>query len=64
MKKFSYETRDQATNKLVKATVQADSENAAARLLNEQGFSPLSIKEVTEGGSALAKLTGRITLKD
>ena len=64
MKKFSYEARDQATNKLVKATVQADSENAAARLLSEQGFSPLSIKEVTEGGSALAKLTGRITLKD
>ena len=64
MKKFSYEARDQATNKLVKATVQADSENAAARLLNEQGFSPLSIKEVTEGGSVIARLTGRITLKD
>ena len=64
MKKFSYEARDQATNKLVKATVQADSENAAARLLNEQGFSPLSIKEVAEGGSVIARLTGRITLKD
>ena len=64
MKKFSYEARDQATNKLVKATVQADSESAAARLLSEQGFSPLSIKEATEGGSALSKLTGRITSKD
>lgn len=64
MKKFSYEARDQATNKLVKATVQADSENAAARLLNSQGFSPLSIKEVNEGAGPFSKLTGRITLKD
>lgn len=64
MKKFSYEARDQATNKLVKATVQADSETAAARLLSEQGFSPLSIKESNEGGNFLSKLTGRITAKD
>lgn len=64
MKKFSYEARDQASNNIVKSTVQADSENAAARLLSEQGFNPLTIKEVNEGGNFFAKLTGRITTKD
>jgi hypothetical protein len=33
MKKFAYEARDQASNKIAKATLQADSENAAAHLL-------------------------------
>lgn len=64
MKKFSYEARDQASGKIVKASVQADSENAAARLLNEQGFNPLSIKEINEEGNFIGKLTGRITTKD
>lgn len=64
MKKFSYEARDQASNNIVKSTVQADSENAAARLLSEQGFNPLAIKEVNEDGNFFAKLTGRITTKD
>lgn len=64
MKKFSYEARDQASDKIVKATVQADSESAAARLLSEQGFSPLSIREINESGGFFSKLTGRITTKD
>ncbi len=64
MKKFSYEARDQASNKVVKATVQADSETAAARLLNEQGFTPLSIKELNEQGNFLTRYTNRITTKD
>lgn len=64
MKKFSYEARDQATNKITKATVQADTESAAARLLIDQGFTPLSIKEQNEEGNFIAKITGRITTKD
>ncbi len=64
MKKFTYEARDQATNKIVKATLQADSENGAARLLVKQGFTPLSIKEAALEGGYLAKLSGRITVKD
>lgn len=64
MRKFSYEARDRASEKIVKSTVQADSENAAARLLSEQGFTPLSIKEINEEGNFLAQLTGRITTKD
>lgn len=64
MKKFSYEARDRATNKLVKATLQAESEHSAAQLLAKQGFTPLTIKEQIGDGSFLEKLTGRITTKD
>ena len=64
MKKFSYEARDQATNKVVKSTLQADSENGAAKLLVKQGFTPLSIKETFGNGGAFAKFAGRITTKD
>lgn len=64
MRKFDYQAKDNSTNKIVKATVQADSENAAAKLLIAQGFTPFDIKEVNEEGSFLGKLTGRITTKD
>ena len=64
MKKYTYEARDRASNKLVKATLQADSESAAAGLLVKQGFVPLSIKEQIGDGSFLSKLNGRITTKD
>lgn len=64
MKKFNYEARDQATNKVTKATVQADTESAAARLLINQGFIPISIKEQDVNESFISKITGRITTKD
>lgn len=64
MKKFSYEARDQATNKIVKSTIQADSETAAARLLIKQGFAPLNVKEQIGDGGLFDKITGRITTKD
>src|ERR1035437_9449661 len=64
MKKFSYEARDQATNKITKATVQADSESSAAKLLIEQGFTPLNIKEQSDDDNFIKRITGRITTKD
>ena len=64
MRKFSYQARDRATGKIVKATVQAESENAAAKLLFEQGFTPLEISEVNEDGSGLSALKNRISTKD
>lgn len=64
MKRFSYEAKDQSTGKIVKATVQADTENAAAKLLLSQGFTPRSIKETSEEGNLLAQVTNRITIKD
>ncbi len=64
MKKFAYEARDQSSGKISKATVQADSESAAAHLLIQQGFTPLNIKEQSADGNFLARLSGRITTKD
>lgn len=64
MKRFNYEAKDQSTGKTVKATVQADSEHAAAKLLLSQGFTPHTIKEDTGEGNFLAKLGGRIRTKD
>lgn len=64
MKKFVYEARDQATNKITKASIQAESESSAAKTLIKQGFVPLSIREEMGGGSILARITGRITTKD
>ena len=64
MKKYTYEARDNATSKVVKSVVQADSENSAAKLLIELGFAPLYIKEVDEDGYIIGRITGRITTKD
>jgi len=64
MRKFAYEARDRASNKIVKSTLQADTENGAAHLLIKQGFTPISIKEESDGPNILARLSGRITTKD
>lgn len=64
MKKFTYEARDQATNKIVKSSIQADSETAAARLLIKQGFVPLDVQEENGQNNFFAKISGRITTKD
>lgn len=64
MKKFSYQAKDNSSGKVVKATVQADSENAAAKLLIAQGFTPLDIQEQDENGSFIGRFTNRITTKD
>lgn len=64
MRKFNYEAKDSATSKVVKATVSADSERAAAKLLIAQGYSPLKIEEMQENGSFIDKITNRITTKD
>lgn len=64
MKKFEYQARDLSTNKVVKSTLQAESENAAGKLLLNQGFSPISIEEAIEGGGLLGRFGSRISLKD
>ena len=64
MKKYNYEARDSASNKIVKSVVQAESENAAAKLLTTQGFVPLKIDLQDDKTGFFAKLSGRITTKD
>jgi type IV pilus assembly protein PilC len=64
MKKFTYKARDKASEKIVESIVQADSEAAAARVLTEQGFVPIEIKEENGDGGLLDSLQNRITTKD
>jgi len=64
VKRFNYEARDRASDKIVRASIQADSEQAAAKMLLAQGFTPHDINEVDESSSLFAKLTGRISTKD
>ena len=64
MRKFNYEAKDSTTGKIVKASVQAESEHEAAKLLVAQGFSPLNIKEAQGQENILTKFTDRITTKD
>lgn len=64
MKKFNYSARDTSTDKVVRATVQADTEASAAKLLMSQGFMPLDIKEDDSTNSFIGRLTNHITAKD
>ncbi len=61
---FSYKARDMATNKIVKSTLQAESEANASKLLMARDLIPLEISPEGESKSFLDKLTGRISTKD
>ncbi len=65
MLNFEYEARDEATGQKVKANIQAESEQAAAKLLVNQGLSPLDIR--LKGGGAggfFDSIKNRISTKD
>jgi type IV pilus assembly protein PilC len=62
---YKYTARDSATGRKVSAVVQAASEQAAAKLIQEQGMSVVEIKPMTQGGSnPLSKFKNRIKAKD
>ncbi len=64
MKKFTYRARDKASEKIVESIVQAESEQAAAKVLLEQGFVPLSIQAEGSQNSLFSRLQNRVTIKD
>ena len=61
---FLYTARDTTTNKVIKSTVQAESERAAAKLLMAQGIVPLEIIEQSEKANFISRFTNRVTAKD
>lgn len=61
MKRFNYKAKEKKSGKLIKGTIQAESEQAAGHLLIEQGYVPES---VTEEGAGLEGLIDRVTTKD
>lgn len=64
MKRYYYEARDVTDQKVIKSVVQADSENAAAKLLSAQGFVPLKIELQDEREGFFRRLSNKITAKD
>jgi len=49
---YDYVAKNTKTGQTVKATLQAENEQGAARLLQQQGLTPLEIKPSRKGGSA------------
>lgn len=62
MKRFIYKARDGKTGKVVKGSIQAETERAAGKTLIEQGYTPQSIKEEEEG--AFANFNNKVSSKD
>lgn len=60
---YKYTARDSATGQVVKSQVEAMSEQAAAKLIREQNYTPISIEPLAAGKSALPK-RGRVKAKD
>jgi len=61
---FKYTARDSATGQKVSASVEAESEQAASKLIRQQGYAPLSIKPAEGSQEGLGKFLHRITIKD
>jgi len=62
---FKYEARDPRTGQLVKAEVEADNEQSAAKLIHDEGLSPLKIIQKDAASSNfLAKFQNRVKPKD
>lgn len=60
---YHYEARNTATGEKVRASVQADNEHVAAKLLTEQGLAPLSIK-LDKNKSGFGKIFSKVNSKD
>lgn len=61
MLNFNYQAKNASTGQKVKAQVQAENEQAAAKLIRDQGLTPLSIEPERAGG---ARRFTRIKTKD
>ena len=61
---YRYEARDSATGAKVRAEVQAENAQAAAKLIKQQGLMPLDITPVGAGLGGVAKYFNRIKTKD
>lgn len=61
---FKYTARDGSTGKKVSSVVSASSREEAAKVIIDQGYSPLSITPQTSGKGFLASFRGRIKAKE
>lgn len=61
---YKYIARDTVTGQKVKADVQAESEQVAAKLIRQQGLSPIDIRLSGSGAVRITKLFNRVKTKD
>jgi type IV pilus assembly protein PilC len=61
---FHYTARDPATGQLLKADVQAENEQAAAKLIKQEGYSPIEISSGSKGAAGLMDKLHRVGAKD
>lgn len=61
---YDYVARDPASGQKVHSQLQAESEQAAARLIQKQGLSPIDITAAGTGGFGLGRLFNKIKTKD
>ncbi|RTK94239.1 type II secretion system F family protein [Candidatus Saccharibacteria bacterium] len=64
MQTFEYTARNGATGEKIKSEVSAENEQAAAKLIRDQGLSPLSITTQNLDAVGIRKLTSRIKTSD
>jgi type IV pilus assembly protein PilC len=64
MLSFKYTARDPVSGKYVKAEVQAENEQAAAKLIHKEGLVPIDISSADKGASALGGIFKRVSAKD
>lgn len=61
---YKYTARDPSTGDKVSSEIQAENEKAAAKMVSQQGLSPISIELKTGGNSGLGRFRNRIKMKD
>lgn len=61
MRRFKYKAKDRKTGKIVSGNVQAEDEQAAGRILVDQGYVPQKI--TLEGGGLFASNTNKMSIK-
>lgn len=60
MKRFVYKAKEQSTGKIIKGTIQAETERIAGKLLVDRGYVPEMLKEEGQGfGDKLNKVTAK-----
>ncbi|HSW75138.1 MAG TPA: type II secretion system F family protein [Candidatus Saccharimonadales bacterium] len=64
MLSYKYTARDPNTGAAVKANVEAESEQAAARLIRKEGLVPIDIQLAEQGSKGLLARLNRVRIKD
>lgn len=62
MRRYKYRAKERSTGRIVSGNIQADSEQAAGRILVDQGYTPQQITE--EGEGFFARFQNKVTTKE